>query len=71
MAALASLNDFAYNFGHCLFDFLFPVRPLPGDRGAARLSCVLLVMSTQPALHAAQHAACHVSTCSRPGIARS
>ena len=25
VAVLASLNDFAYNFGHALFDFLFPV----------------------------------------------
>ncbi|KAK9794589.1 hypothetical protein WJX73_000137 [Symbiochloris irregularis] len=25
VAAYASLNDFAYNFGHALFDFLFPV----------------------------------------------
>lgn len=25
VAALASLNDFAGNFGHALFDFLFPV----------------------------------------------
>ena len=25
VAVLASLNDFAFNFGHALFDFLFPV----------------------------------------------
>ena len=27
VAVLASLNDFASNFGHALFDFLFPVSP--------------------------------------------
>lgn len=25
VAALASLNDFPFNFGHALFDFLLPV----------------------------------------------
>ena len=43
VAVLASLNDFAYNFGHALYDFLFPV-----SRAAALLGHLLrLLLATE------------------------
>ena len=39
VAALASLNDHAGNFGHTLFDFLFPVGCCPASVSCSHQLC--------------------------------
>lgn len=42
VAALASLNDLAGNFGHALFDFLFPVYNMLSLLGTSGTCCMVL-----------------------------